>query len=89
MTRTQMLREMPADEFVDWQAFHRQYPFGFDWEDLSHARLNQVVESTKPREGKLPALKEFLHQRPNPIRHERLKAEAKARKASKNVRRRT
>lgn len=84
-----MLREMTAEQFIDWQAFHRQFPFGFDWQDLTSARLIQVTESTKPREGKFPPLKEFLHQRPKPLFHERMKAEAKTRRASKNVRRRT
>lgn len=89
MTRTRMLREMPADELLDWRAFHRQYPFGYEWEDLSVARLMNVVESTKARKDKLPPLKEFLRVKPAPLKHERLKTEAKARRASKNVRRRT
>lgn len=89
MTRTRMLREMSAEEFVDWQAFHRQHPFGYDWEDLNVARLVNVVESTKPREGKMPPFKDFLRTKPSPLKHERRKAEAKARRAPKNVRRRT
>lgn len=89
MTRTRMLREMPADEFIDWQAFHRQFPFGYDWEDLNSARFINVVESTKARKGKLPPLKDFQRVRPPPISHERRRNEAKARRAPKNVRRRT
>lgn len=83
-----MLREMPAEEFVSWQAFHRQFPFGYEWEDLNAARFVNVIESTKAREGKMPPFKDFLRSRPAPLKHERLKAEAKARRA-KNVRRRT
>jgi hypothetical protein len=84
-----MLREMPATEFVDWQAFHRQFPFGYDWEDLNVARVIHVMESTKPRKEKLPPLKDYLRVRPAPLSHERRRTEAKARRASKNVRRRT
>ena len=84
-----MLREMPGDEFVNWQAFHRQYPFGYDWEDLNYARLVNVIESTKAREGKMPPFRDFLRTKPAPLKHERRKAEAKVRRARKNVRRRT
>lgn len=84
-----MLREMPAEEFLNWQAFHRQFPFGYEWEDRGLARLINVIESTKAREGKMPPLKDFLSARPTPLKHERRKAEAKARRASKNVRRHT
>jgi hypothetical protein len=89
MTRSRMLREMPAQEFIDWQAFHRQCPFGYDWEDRNIARLVEVIESTKAREGKMPPFKDFLRTRPSPLKHERRKAEAKERRARKNVRRRT
>ena len=88
MTRGRMLREMTAGEFVDWQAFHRQHPFGYDWEDLQTARLINVIESTKPRKEKLPPISEYLRTRPAPLAHERRRKEAKARR-TKNVRRRT
>jgi hypothetical protein len=84
-----MLQEMSAEEFIDWRAFHRQFPFGYEWEDRNAARLVEVVETTKPREGKMPPFKDFLRPRPAPLKHERLKAEAKERRVPKNVRRRT
>jgi hypothetical protein len=80
---------MPAEEFVSWQAFHRQHPFGFHWEDLNAARFLQAIESTKPREKgkKLPPVKDFLRTPPAPLFTERLRAEAAERKGTRDRRR--
>lgn len=77
-----MLESMTADEFVAWQAFERQNPFGFAWDNFRLARVLQFIESTIPRDKKVkrPKFDDLKWVAPEPLFVESMKKSARKRR---------
>lgn len=51
MTVAQLLRELTVDELIEWQAYSRIEPFGFEIENFRAGVVAATVANVAPRKG--------------------------------------